>query len=245
MALTESWRGVFAVLARLILLAPVLEGRAREEATQIELCFEWHSAVDAPTEGGDRDEEEKYLGWLAAFKPEESPIPDGLYLTLAHIFIPETRHWRVRRLQEMTLQEREAAAKDIDPFLRKSGADNIYNSIASPSTEGGTGGADAPGGGDGHDDSPSNFATGTQGLERHAVAALSLELGDTGASADPEYTDEQGEATAEDITRRNLEAADLRLRDADPQQNVPSDAETVADNADVQVTLRHGGQRLG
>lgn len=106
MALTESWRGVFAVLARLILLAPVLEGRAREEATQIELCFEWNSAVDAPTEGGDRDEEEKYLGWLAAFKPEESPIPDGLYLTLAHIFIPETRHWRVRRLQDMTLQER-------------------------------------------------------------------------------------------------------------------------------------------
>ncbi|KAI0344873.1 hypothetical protein BDW22DRAFT_1355047 [Trametopsis cervina] len=111
-ALIESWRRIFGALASLVQVSRVLEDGTDDEVEHISICFNWLSSVDARNEDDDRDDRGKYLAWRAAFKPEESPVPDSFYLVLMDIYVPDERYWRVGRLQEMTAQEREAAAKD-------------------------------------------------------------------------------------------------------------------------------------
>ncbi|KAI0344885.1 hypothetical protein BDW22DRAFT_1100697 [Trametopsis cervina] len=129
--------------------ARVLEGETDEEPQQIRSCFNWLRGVDAPNEYRDREDENEYSAWRAAFKPEESPIPDGFYLALMDISIPEDPYWRVRRLQEMTTEERETAAKDVEPYPRKRDADNRDDNVAGPSTERGEGSGGGAGAVDG------------------------------------------------------------------------------------------------
>ncbi|KAI0342208.1 hypothetical protein BDW22DRAFT_247267 [Trametopsis cervina] len=148
-ALTKSWRGVFAAFTSLVQAATMLEGGMDVEPEWIHSCFIALSGLDAENEYRDRDDDEKYSAWRAAFKPEESFVPDGFYLALMDISIPEERFWRMRRLQEMTAEERQAAKKDIEPYLRKRAADNLDNSAAGPSTERGEGSGGGAGAVDG------------------------------------------------------------------------------------------------
>lgn len=111
-ALIESWRRIFGALASLVQVSRVLEDGTDDEVEHVSICFNWLSGVDARNEDDDRDDRGKYLAWRATFKPEESPISDSFYLALMNIYVPGEQYWRVGRLQEMTAQEREAAAKD-------------------------------------------------------------------------------------------------------------------------------------
>lgn len=200
MAMTESWRATFAALARLVKSARVLK-----EAGQVYLCFQRLAAVDDHNDG-------EYSAWCAAFKPEESPIPDGFYLALMQISIPATQFWRIRRLQEMTAEERGAAAKDIDVYLRKPTSENSNDSSAGLSTERGEGydvGAGAAGGAERADTLSEAEEGGVSGNKPERLepdVVLVFESDGYGLAADSGHGDEQDEAALKDTARRNSEA---------------------------------------
>ncbi|KAI0342201.1 hypothetical protein BDW22DRAFT_246767 [Trametopsis cervina] len=139
-------------MTSLVQAMPVFEEATDEETLQVGWCFAWLSSIDSWDEIGNRDDEVRYSIWHAEFKPEESHVPDGFYATLMRIALPETRYWRMKRLQGMDPQEREEAANDIDSYLRKSAAEYSEDNAAGRSMacgEGsgvGAGTADGPGG---------------------------------------------------------------------------------------------------
>ncbi|KAI0344901.1 hypothetical protein BDW22DRAFT_1355091 [Trametopsis cervina] len=268
-ALTESWRGIFAALTSLVQAAPVPKGDTGEEAGYVGICLNWLSGVNAVNEDYDPNDDEKYLAWRAAFKPEESSIPDGFYLTLMDISIPTwSQSWRVRRLQEMTSEERDAAGKDIEPHLRPLVLDIPNNAEAGPSML--------------YDDPSEAFAAADIDIDTGTDTDIDIDI-DTdihpaGAStgdeedqlldvevqiipgrlqllsdvvlvpqldhrmllADSGHGDGQDEMTLEDADRRDLEAA--VLSSMSPPGEGPSDATVVEDNQFVTLGIRDDEQ---
>lgn len=88
-------------------------GAARE---RVNGCFDWIEGVD---EINNSDDDVEYAAWLAAFNPEDSPVPDEFISELLRIN-PNPHHpaseelsylrlWRVRRLNELSANAQDQA----------------------------------------------------------------------------------------------------------------------------------------